>query len=136
LALLGEWGLHRWLPLAHWLAWPWRWLGLATILAGVALAVTARMRFLKRGTSVRPFTPSSALVTDGPFAYTRNPMYCGVLLVLSGEALLFGSLSPWLVVPAFWCFLNFLFVRKEEECMRIQFGKAFEEYSARVKRWV
>ena len=136
LALLLEWGLHRWLPLAPWLAWPWRWLGLAVILSGVALAVTARIRFLKHGTAVRPFEPSSALVTDGPFKYTRNPMYWGMLLVLTGEALLFGSLGPWLVVPVFWCFLNFLFVQKEEQCMRIQFGQAFTDYSARVRRWI
>ena len=135
-ALLLEWALHRWLPITHWLEWTWRWLGLAVILAGVASAVSARMRFVKHGTAVRPFTPSSALVTDGPFRYTRNPMYWGMLLVLTGEALLFGSLGPFLVVPAFWCFLNFLFVRKEEECMRIQFGKTYEEYCMRVRRWI
>lgn len=136
LALLAEWGLHRWFPLAHWLAWPWRWSGLVCIVAGVVLAISARRLFLKYDTAVRPFSKSSALVTEGPFKFTRNPMYWGMLLVLTGEALLFGSLGPLLVVPAFWCFLNFLFVAKEEACMRIQFGQAYEDYTARVKRWI
>jgi protein-S-isoprenylcysteine O-methyltransferase Ste14 len=94
------------------------------------------MLYFKYHTSVRPFTRSDALVTDVPFAWTRNPMYTGMLLVLSGEALLFGSLGPWLMVPVMWWILHRLFVLKEEEGMRIQFGQAYEDYCARVKRWV
>lgn len=136
LSLLAEWGLHRWLPLVHWLDWPWRWMGVVFVLAGVTLTVSAARLFTRRGTAIRPFEKSTALLIEGPFRFTRNPMYCGLLLVLSGEAILFGSLGPWMMVPLFWCFINYLFVVKEEACMRIQFGQAFAEYSARVRRWI
>jgi len=134
-ALLGEWALHTWFPVVHWPTWPWRWIGLLFILKGVILAAAARWLYLKHHTSVRPFTRSDALVTEGPFRFTRNPMYTGMLLVLSGEALLFGSVGPWLVVPAMWWVLHFLFVLKEEEGMRLQFGERYADYCARVRRW-
>lgn len=135
-ALFCEWGLHTRLPVYPWLAWPWRWVGMVFILKGVLLAVTARSKFLKHKTTVRPFQESDALVTEGPFAWTRNPMYTGMLLVLSGEAFMFGTLGPWLVVPAMWFVLSRLFIRKEEAGMRLQFGSAYEEYCLRVKRWL
>jgi len=134
-ALFLQGGLHANFPLAQWLSWPWRWIGLLFILKGVALAVAARVRFVKHGTPVRPFTRSTALVTDGPFVFTRNPMYIGVLLVLSGSSLLYGSLSPWLAVFVMWCVLNYLFIPREEACMRQLFGAAYQDYCARVNRW-
>jgi protein-S-isoprenylcysteine O-methyltransferase Ste14 len=135
-ALLCAWGLHSWMPLYQVLEWPWRWVGLLLILKGVTLAALGRIQFLKHKTSVRPFTRSDALVTAVPFEWIRNPMYTGMLLVLAGEALLFGSVGPWLVVPVMWLVLDRLFVRVEEACMQLQFGPAYEAYCARVKRWV
>ena len=135
-ALLCEWGLHKWLPVYQLLNWPWRWIGLLFILKGVLLAAMARRQFLKHKTTVKPFHKSDALVTGVPFSWTRNPMYTGMLLLLSGEALMFGSLSPWLLVPAMWIVINFLFVHREEAGMRLQFGAAYEEYCRRVKRWM
>jgi protein-S-isoprenylcysteine O-methyltransferase Ste14 len=76
---------------------PWRWLGLLLILGGVALAVASERAFQRAGTAVLPFTEPSALVTTGPFVFTRNPMYLGLVLCLLGWAVLLGSwrLSPW-----------------------------------------
>lgn len=136
LALLSEWGLHAWLPVAQWLSWPWRWAGAFFIAKGLALAIMAVLQMRKHQTTVEPFHRSEALVTSGPFAWNRNPIYTGMLLVLSGEALLFGSVTPWLMVPVMWFVLHRLFVAREEEGMRMQFGAAYDEYCSRVKRWI
>jgi protein-S-isoprenylcysteine O-methyltransferase Ste14 len=118
------------------LAAPWRWLGLVAILGGVALAVAGERRFKRAGTAVLPFSEPSALVTDGPFAFTRNPMYLGLLLCLAGWALLLGSTTPWLVVPIFFALLHHRFVLREEPFMAARYGAAYAAYRARVRRWL
>ena len=135
IALLMEWGLHTWLPVAQLLSWPWRWIGILVILKGVGLTLWARLQLLKHKTTVIPFHKSDHLVTTGPFNHTRNPMYLGVVLVLCGAAFLFGSLTPWVGPPLFWLVVARLIVPKEEAGMRMQFGAAYDEYCARVKRW-
>jgi protein-S-isoprenylcysteine O-methyltransferase Ste14 len=66
--------LHHFLPLRHLLGWPWRWAGLALVVAGLALGAWAIGLFRSRNTTLRPGHSSTRLVTDGPFQFTRNPM--------------------------------------------------------------
>jgi len=134
-AALAEWALHAWLPIVQWLAWPWRWVGLLFVLKGLILAALGRWQFRRHKTSATPFTKSDVLVTGGVFEWTRNPMYSGLLLALTGEALLFGSVGPWLVMPVIWLVFTQLFIRKEEAGMKLQFGQEYEEYCQRVNRW-
>lgn len=54
------------------------------------------MEETQAGTTVKPFQESTALITDGVFRLSRNPMYLGFVLVLTGIATLLGSLTPWL----------------------------------------
>jgi protein-S-isoprenylcysteine O-methyltransferase Ste14 len=114
----------------------WRWLGLAPIVAGVAIAAWASRQFARAGTSILPLTRSSALVTDGAFAYSRNPMYLGMTLVLVGAALLLNRPGPWLVPPGFVAILYLRFIRHEERLMEATFGDAYRAYCARVRRFV
>ena len=102
--------LHLGLPWTRLVHLPWRWLGLLLILSGVALAVAGERAFKRAGTAVLPFTEPSALVTTGPFVFTRNPMYLGLVLCLLGWAVLLGSLVPFVVVPAFFALIHFRFV--------------------------
>ena len=118
------------------LGWPWRLLGLIPIGAGLVLAIVAARRFSTVGTNIVPLTRSSVLVTDGPFAYTRNPMYLGMTLVLIGAALLIARPWPWLVVPAFVAVLQMRFIRHEERLMEQTFGEAYRAYRARTRRWI
>lgn len=67
--------LHLVLPGPQLLHWPWRWLALLPLIAGIALAITGERAFKRAGTAVLPFSEPSALVTTGPFAFTRKPMY-------------------------------------------------------------
>ena len=80
-------------PVAPLLAWPWRAAGVVPIAAGVWLNLAADRAFKERGTTVKPFERSSALVTGGAFRLTRNPMYLGMVLILIGVALLLGAPS-------------------------------------------
>lgn len=64
------------------------------LIFGVALNISADRMFEQHKTTVKPFEESTALVTDGVFRFSRNPMYLGMVLILSGVVLLAGSTTP------------------------------------------
>jgi protein-S-isoprenylcysteine O-methyltransferase Ste14 len=93
--------------------------------------------FAAAGTEIMPTSPTNkALVTRGPFGFTRNPMYSSLILVTLGIALYFGTL-PFFAVPALLFLLtNFVFIPFEEKKMLRQFGHQYTDYCARVRRWL
>ena len=91
--------LHFLLPGMKLISFPWRLLGIVPFVVGVALNLLADGAFKRRRTTVKPFEESSALVTEGVFRITRNPMYLGFVLILLGIALGLGSLVPFAVTP-------------------------------------
>ena len=115
---------------------PWCWLGLLPVVAGVSLAIAGERAFKRASTAVLPFSKPSAVVTGGPFAFTRNPMYLGLVLCLLDWALLLGSLAPFIVVPAFFVLLHFRFVLREEPFMAARFSHDYDSYRERVRRWL
>jgi len=124
------------LPLADILSWPWRVLGAAPIAAGVWLNLAADRAFKARGTTVKPFERSSALLTDGVFRISRNPIYLGMILILVGVAMLTGSLSPFLVAAGFAAIIETRFIPVEERMLAETFGEAWTAYSGRTRRWL
>lgn len=112
------------------------WIGVVPIVAGIALAAWAGRRFNRHGTTYEPFRPSAALVTDGPYRFTRNPMYLGMVSTLLGIAIGLGSLTPLLVVPVFAGWIEFGFIRPEERLLTDRFGDDYIAYLRRVRRWV
>ena len=136
LAILAMTGLHYLLPIADLIDRPWSYLGLVPIVLGVGLAVWAERLFSWAGTGVRPFTPSTALVTAGPYRFTRNPMYLGMLLVLAGGWLMIGSLGAALVIPVFFWWIRSRFVLPEEAHMERHFGEGYLAFKTAVRRWL
>jgi protein-S-isoprenylcysteine O-methyltransferase Ste14 len=134
LALMGA--LAFALPIAPLLAWPWRALGVVPVAAGVWLNLAADRAFKQRGTTVKPFERSSALVTDGAFRVTRNPMYLGMILILVGVALLLGSLTPLLVAAGFAAIIETRFIPVEERMLAETFGDAWTAYCGKTRRWI
>jgi protein-S-isoprenylcysteine O-methyltransferase Ste14 len=112
-------------------------LGVALVLVGLAVAVTAAIGFRRAGTEIEPASPTNrVLIVTGPFRFSRNPMYFGMLVMMVGIALLVGS-WPMLLAPiAFFLWVNFISIPFEEEKMARQFGDAYAAYKARVRRWL
>jgi protein-S-isoprenylcysteine O-methyltransferase Ste14 len=123
-------------PIAPLVAWPWRASGVVPIAAGVWLNLAADRAFKERGTTVKPFERSSALMTDGAFRLTRNPMYLGMVLILIGVALLLGALTPILVAAGFAAIVETRFIPVEERMLAETFGDAWTAYRARTRRWI
>ena len=127
--------LHFLLSGPTWLGLPWGYVGIPLIGAGATLAVVGSRLFEKRGTTIKPFEESSVLVLEGPFRYSRNPMYLGMVLILLGLALLLGTLTPVLVVPVFVVLLRLRFIHAEEAALERTFGQEYRDYRSRVRRW-
>ncbi len=106
-------------------------LGLGMLISGLAAG-----QFFRAGTTVKPFLESSHLVTTGMFGLTRNPMYLGLLISLAGIAMLLGSATPWIGVAIFAILIDRMFIAREEPMMRARFGKEFDAYKSRVRRWI
>lgn len=128
--------LHRTLPMADFSAPLLRLLGHAAMAAAFVLIVLAGWKFNRRKTPVRPFAEAEVLVTDGPFRVSRNPIYLGMLLVLAGVALRMGTLTPWLVLPAFVMIINRRIIKPEEEMLARKFPETFAIYRSKVRRWL
>lgn len=128
--------LHFFFPIVDLIDPPLSRFGWVLIAAGFGLAIWAERLFTRAGTGVRPFTTSTALVAAGPYRFTRNPMYLGMMLALLGCCVFTGSLSSFLVVPVCFWLIRTRFVLREEEHMEAAFGDDYLAYKQRVRRWL
>lgn len=90
----------------------------------------------RAGTSVRPDRPVTALVTDGPFQFTRNPLYIGLTTIYVGISLSTGVLWMLVTLVPTLAIVHWKIVRREEQFLEAKFGEAYRLYTARVRRWV
>ena len=100
----------------------------------LAIGCVLTFAFLGRGTPA-PFDPPRQLVTRGPYAWTRNPMYLGAWLVLAGAALYFQSLQLALFDLGFIVATVAFVHGYEEPALRRLFALEYQAYCARVSRW-
>ncbi len=105
--------------------------------AGFLVSASGRLAFAKAGTEVIPVSKkNSALVETGPFRFTRNPMYLGILIATAGLSIVVGTAAAYLAPVAFFLFVNFISIPYEEEKMERQFGETYRSYKKRVRRWI
>lgn len=134
--LLAMAGLHMRWPVARIVKFPWSLLGVIPVVVAIAVELIAAGAFKKAGTTIKPFKNSKALVTDGLYRFSRNPMYLAFMLLLAGIAVLLGSLTPWLPIVPFFVLMNETFVRSEEKTLEDKFGDDYRNYKKRVRRWI
>jgi len=136
LGLVMDWLLPAYV-LSVLLSWGTRiLLGLELIGGGAALIVIAMKAFRAAGTHVEPWKPSTALVASGVFAYVRNPIYVGMILILAGLAFLLAS--DWtlvLTIVAFVPAIHFGVVLREERYLTAKFGEPYARYLRTVPRY-
>ncbi|MEE4208417.1 MAG: isoprenylcysteine carboxylmethyltransferase family protein [Parvularcula sp.] len=120
--------------------WPLPQKSLAILLAaaGLGIAIWALVQFRRDRTTYKPHVPgaASALVTDGVYRFTRNPMYVGMALILFGEAFWFGSLIGFLLVLVFIGIITAVQIVPEERALKRLFGEEFEAFKRRTPRWL
>jgi protein-S-isoprenylcysteine O-methyltransferase Ste14 len=115
---------------------PYNWLGAILMVAGLGVTVTAAQHFSRVKTNIRTFNEPTLLVTDGLFRWSRNPMYLGFIVFMTGLAIALGTLWPFLMPVAFAVIADRWYVPFEERAMRQKFGAAYEDYARRSRRWL
>ncbi|MCA6126215.1 isoprenylcysteine carboxylmethyltransferase family protein [Bradyrhizobium sp. WSM 1704] len=111
--------------------------GIALVVIAFVPPVWAFMLFQREGTEIEPTSPSNrALVTRGPYRFTRNPMYSGLVLLALGIAIWVGAWPMFIAPIAVFATTNWVHIPFEEAKMRRQFGAAYDDYVVRVRRWL
>lgn len=111
-------------------------LAFLSLAVGFGMMIWAWKLFHVKGTAVHPFDESTHFVVEGPYLFTRNPMYLGMTLILLGIAFFAGTPPVFLPPLAFFLTMNFLFIPYEEKKMEATFGRAYLDYKSRVRRWL
>ncbi|MDO9599144.1 MAG: isoprenylcysteine carboxylmethyltransferase family protein [Azoarcus sp.] len=106
-------------------------------LFGGAISAAGSFAFWRARTTINPLHPekSSHLVTSGVFRYSRNPMYLGLVITLSGWAIHLPSQLPFLGPAAFALYIHHFQILPEERILLALFGAEYERYRTRVRRW-
>ncbi len=128
--------VHFLLPVSQFVGSPWRYIGVGPVVIGMVLNLWADGLFKKYGTEVKPFRDSRGLVLNGPYRFSRNPMYLGGGFIFTGVGLLLGSALPLAVIPIMIWLVSVQFIVPEERDMERQFGDQYLEYRRRVRRWL
>lgn len=116
--------------------WPVRPAGLLLLAGGIGLGAWTAATFGRTGETLSPVAHPETLVTTGPLAYTRNPLYLAVVAACLGVAALAGSPAALGYAAALWLAYHAVVVTVEEPKLRDRFGAAFDRYCERVPRWV
>lgn len=136
--LVAGWGLDRWLGTPQLPIDPSirKVVAVVLIVGGFALEMWAGGLFKKAGTNVVPYAPATALVTDGPYKYTRNPMYVGFTVTYLGLALgLNAPIALALLLPCL-VLMTWGVIAREERYLEAKFGQPYRDYKQRVRRWL
>jgi protein-S-isoprenylcysteine O-methyltransferase Ste14 len=128
--------LHWLVPITRLPGLPARLAGVVCLLVGAGLAHSGEKVMHRAGTNVRPDRPTTALVTEGPFRYSRNPLYVGVTLMYTGLALLIPALWPLLLLVPVLVVMRWGVIAREERYLERKFGEPYRAYLARVRRWI
>ena len=128
--------LQIFFPVYQYVEAPDVYAGIIPVLFGITVSALSAGLFKKLDTGIEPFSEATTLVTSGFYRFSRNPMYVGMLLMVSGFAFLMGSLGALLPLPVFALIIHKHFVLAEECVLEANFGQQYLDYKAQVRRWI
>lgn len=111
-------------------------LGAVLILIAACIVIPARRMMQRAGTAITPTIPTTALVTTGPFRFTRNPLYVGLTLLYLGIAVAARSLWALALLLVALAVMQRGVIDREEHYLERRFGADYVRYRERVRRWI
>jgi protein-S-isoprenylcysteine O-methyltransferase Ste14 len=106
------------------------------IIFGFTVMTWAWLQFMKSDTAVCPTSKSSLIVTHGVYKYSRNPMYLGMLIMLTGASFLMGTIPSMFAPIGFFIIIDRVFIPYEEEKLLSAFGDVYSKYQMVTRRWL
>ena len=110
--------------------------GLPLIFGGLAIGLLGFREIRRAETNADPYMPTTAIVTGGPYRFTRNPLYVGMTLIYGGITALFNALPAVLLLPIALAVMQRGVIAREERYLERKFGDEYLDYKARVRRWI
>ena len=113
-------------------------LAMALGVMGLSLGIMGVTQFRIAQTTPNPqaLEQVSSLVTSGIYQYSRNPMYVGLVLILLGWAFYLSHLLAFVLLPIFILYMTRFQIQPEEQMMARKFGKTYQDYLNKVRRWI
>jgi protein-S-isoprenylcysteine O-methyltransferase Ste14 len=116
---------------------PFRLLGALCLLLGLPALLDSFARFALQGLGTpAPIAPPRHLVVTGLYRYVRNPMYVGVVALIIGQGLVFGSTAVLEYGAVVWLGFHLFVIAYEEPTLRHTFGDEYRQFQANVRRWI
>jgi protein-S-isoprenylcysteine O-methyltransferase Ste14 len=116
-------------PLARTLGWP-------MVVGGLAIGLLGSREMRRAQTNLDPRKPATAIVTEGPFRFTRNPLYLSMTMIYGGISALANALPPILLLPIVLRLMRRGVIEREERYLERKFGDVYLEYKVRAPRWI
>ena len=128
--------LHWFKPwyLTH--SWPVRLVGIGLIVGAAVLGIWGERTLKRGGTNVNPMQPTLAIVSNGPYRFTRNPLYLALVGLYLGITLAVGRAWPLVFLIPVLLVTHYGIIKREERYLAGKFGEPYLEYSKRVRRWI
>jgi len=119
---------------------PWQlyqFSGFLVFVGGFLIMLICIISFAVKGRgTLSPADPTKKLVVTGLYRYSRNPMYIGVVMILTGEAIFFQSVSLWIYLLVVIIAFNIFILLHEEPRLQKDFGEEYKKYCQKVRRWI
>ena len=137
-SLLAGIGLHLlWQPLALFpVAWQGHVAGWPVVVVAALLAIWAVRTMARAGVSANAYKPTSAIVSAGPYAFSRNPMYLSLTLLYCGISLIVNTYWPLVFLPAVLFIVHYAVIIREERYLERKFEDGYRQYRAKARRWM
>ncbi len=138
IAGLGMWATARAFPGLSFQIRGGAWIALTLAALGIGIIAAGVLTFRIHHTSLNPLKPEAAtkIITSGLYRFTRNPIYLGLALVLAGWSVYLAHVAAALWLIAFVRYMTKFQIEPEEHALRALFGQDYDEYSAKVRRWL
>jgi protein-S-isoprenylcysteine O-methyltransferase Ste14 len=113
-----------------------RVLGWLLTSSGLILGFLGDRTLRKAGTNINPYEPVTTIVVEGPYRFTRNPLYLASALIYAGIAVRLNALWAAVLLPLVLGVVQCAVVEREERYLERKFGEEYTQYKARVRRWI
>ena len=113
-----------------------RILGILLVVFGLGIILIAKVKMQRAKTNIEPWKPTNAIVTDGIYSYSRNPVYVAMAVIFFGVKLIFNSVwfAPFLVLVLL--VMHYGVILREERYLENKFGDEYLNYKKKVRRWI
>lgn len=134
--MIAAWVLARIVPIVQTSSNLLQSAGTLIAIAGLALIAWSAIWFWRKKTTIEPHHEPGTLIIEGPYRISRNPIYLGMVVILTGQVIWLGALLPVILPPALLWILTERFAKPEEAALKQAFGAEAQTYLAATRRWL